>query len=95
MKKCFPAPYDEIFTFVKINSFPGGRCDDGETAHETSIREMHEEIGLSPSQIWGNLSRPVVSLKMENVYACLGYIGHFEDLQIKPCPDEVIWFLNK
>lgn len=30
-------------------SFPGGRCDPGETAVETALREAHEEVGLEPS----------------------------------------------
>lgn len=29
-------------------SFPGGRCDPGESAVETALREAHEEIGLDP-----------------------------------------------
>lgn len=29
-------------------SFPGGRCDPGETPVETALREAHEEIGLDP-----------------------------------------------
>ena len=53
---------------------------------------MEEEIGVSPSQVWGNLSRPVVSLKLQNVYACVGYIGHFEDLKMKLSPNEVFVF---
>ena len=73
----------------KRNSFPGGRCEDGETAHETSMREMDEEIGVTPEQVWGSLSRPVVSLKLENVYASVGYIGHFEDLRMKLSVNEV------
>ena len=56
---------------------------------------MCEEIGVSPAQVWGNLSRPVVSLKMENVYACVGYIGHVEELNFKLSADEVcISYLN-
>ena len=74
---------------VRENSFPGGRCEDGETAHETSMREMDEEIGVTPEQVWGSLSRPVVSLKLENVYASVGYIGHFEDLRMKLSVNEV------
>jgi len=27
-------------------SFPGGRCEPGETPHETALREAHEEVGL-------------------------------------------------
>ena len=34
-------------------SFPGGRCDPGETAIDTALRETHEEVGLDPQ-------RPVV-----------------------------------
>lgn len=30
-------------------SFPGGRCDPGETPVETALREAHEEVGLDPS----------------------------------------------
>lgn len=78
-----------VILYFKSNSFPGGRCEDGETARETSIREMCEEIGVAPSQVWGNLSRPVVSLKMENVYACVGYIGHVEELDFKLSVNEV------
>lgn len=29
-------------------SFPGGRCDPGETPIETALRETHEEVGLEP-----------------------------------------------
>ncbi len=29
-------------------SFPGGRCDPGETPIETAVREAHEEVGLDP-----------------------------------------------
>ena len=32
-------------------SFPGGRCDTDEPARRTALRETHEEIGVSPSQI--------------------------------------------
>ncbi len=31
-------------------SFPGGRCDPGETPVETALREAHEEIGLDPAR---------------------------------------------
>jgi 8-oxo-dGTP pyrophosphatase MutT (NUDIX family) len=29
-------------------SFPGGRCDPGETPLDTALREAHEEVGLEP-----------------------------------------------
>ncbi len=38
-------------------AFPGGRIDEGETAEQTALREMHEEIGLDlpPTAIIGRL----------------------------------------
>ena len=41
-------------------SFPGGRCDDGETVEETALRETHEELGIhySDIDIWDKM-RPV------------------------------------
>ena len=38
-------------------SFPGGRCDPGETPVQTALREAHEEIGLDPArpQVVGEL----------------------------------------
>ena len=32
-------------------SFPGGRQDEGETLHETALREAEEEIGLAPADV--------------------------------------------
>ena len=32
-------------------SFPGGRCDEGEDAVTTALREAHEEIGIAPDQV--------------------------------------------
>ena len=32
-------------------SFPGGRMDEGESAHETALREAHEEVGLHPEGV--------------------------------------------
>ena len=78
-----------LFHFVFL-SFPGGRCDDGEKAADTSVREMEEEIGLSPLEVWGSLKRPVISLKMENVYGCVGYMGSIDNSEFRLSEDEVL-----
>ena len=45
-------------------SFPGGRCETGETIEETAIRETTEELGIEPDKIdiWDKL-RPVINKK--------------------------------
>ena len=32
-------------------AFPGGRCDPGESAEQTALREMWEEVGLEPASV--------------------------------------------
>lgn len=32
-------------------ALPGGRCDPGETAWQTAVREAHEEVGLAPDYV--------------------------------------------
>ena len=41
-------------------SFPGGRCDPGESPVQTAIREAHEEVGLDPT-------RPVVVGELQHL----------------------------
>ena len=45
-------------------SFPGGRCDSGETVEETALRETHEELGIQYSDIdiWDKMC-PVMDKK--------------------------------
>lgn len=51
---------------------------------------MVEEIGVEPLEVWGSLLRPVVSLKLDNVYSCVGYIGHVEDINFRLSQNEVL-----
>ena len=50
---------------------------------------MREEIGVVPQEVWGSLSRPIISLKLENVYGCVGYIGHVDDTDYNLSTQEV------
>lgn len=62
-------------------SFPGGRCDEGETTSEAAARETLEEVGIPPSayteigtlgRMWSHPSKswvtPVVALAEERVF---------------------------
>jgi len=60
-------------------SFPGGRCNVGESVVETALREMKEEIGLEPSEVWGCIKQPVVSLALDNVHCTVGDLGTLPD----------------
>ena len=50
---------------------------------------MKEEIGIIPNEVWGCLPDPIISLKLENVFGCVGYIGNYEDLDLQLSKDEV------
>lgn len=69
-------------------AFPGGRCDPGETAVETALREAEEEVGLDPA-----LVRP---LALADRYVTgTGYriapvVAFVQDgFTLQPSPDEV------
>ncbi|PIK61034.1 Nucleoside diphosphate-linked moiety X motif 8, mitochondrial [Apostichopus japonicus] len=72
-------------------SFPGGRMDpsDVDVTH-TALRETEEELGIPAScaDVWGEIT-PVMDNSQHLVYGILGFIGHFESLEIRKNPDEV------
>lgn len=75
-------------------SFPGGRCDDGESAVETAIREAHEEVGLDPGapQVVGELEHLSTIVSKSYIVPVVARVD--EPLELAPRTmeaDRVMW----
>lgn len=75
-------------------SFPGGRCDPGETPVETALREAHEEVGLEldlPSVVGelGHLSTIVSKSYIVPIVATIEERVHLEPQTMEA--DRVMW----
>ncbi|MEX2399371.1 MAG: CoA pyrophosphatase [Rhodothermales bacterium] len=59
-------------------SFPGGQRERGESLLETALREAHEEVGLSPSdvEVLGEMTPLFIPPSNFCVYPYLGYALH-------------------
>ncbi len=56
-------------------SFPGGRCDAGETPPEAALREAHEEIGLDPGRVRVvGLSTPYRTITGYHITPVVGFV---------------------
>jgi len=66
-------------------AFPGGRCDPGETASQTALREAFEEIGLEPAlvEIVGLLT-PYETVTAYRVVPVVGFVRPDFTLTINP-----------
>jgi len=69
-------------------ALPGGRCDDGETAVETALRELHEELGVPPerSEVLGLLDDYATRSGYVVTPVVLWTDGHVD---LQPDPGEV------
>lgn len=87
---------DKVRTHKQQVCFPGGMVEEGvdETIIQTSLREMQEEIGVSPEEVevlgilrcdWSE----VASMTGIAVTPVVGFIGDLNDLTLTPNPDEV------
>jgi len=67
-------------------SFPGGRCDRGESPTECALREAHEETGLDPStvSVVGCLSPLTTFSSQSFVTPVVGVLGGRPRLQANP-----------
>lgn len=66
--------------------FPGGRMEQGESPCETAVRELEEEIGVSPSVVYGQ-THYLVQRSGQIIYPVLGRLP--SGLSYTLCPDEV------
>ena len=70
-------------------SFPGGRCDPGETPVQTALREAHEELNLDPSsvEVVGELDHLATVSSGSLIVPVVGVLSGRPELV--PAPDEV------
>jgi 8-oxo-dGTP pyrophosphatase MutT (NUDIX family) len=75
-------------------SFPGGRCDPGESAVETALREAHEEIGLHPGRpnVVGELEHLSTIVSKSYIVPVVATLDERIDLQPQTMEaDRVMW----
>ena len=75
-------------------SFPGGRCDPGETAVETALREAHEEVGLDPHRprLVGELEHLSTIVSRSYIVPVVATIDERLDLRPRTMEaDRVMW----
>ena len=69
-------------------ALPGGRCDPGETAAQTALREAQEEIGLDPALVTlAGLSTPYRTGSGYLITPVIGFVARA--FQLSANPDEV------
>jgi 8-oxo-dGTP pyrophosphatase MutT (NUDIX family) len=75
-------------------SFPGGRCDPGETPVQTALREAHEEIGLDPTrpQVVGELEHLSTIVSKSYIVPVVATLDDRLDLSPRTMEaDRVMW----
>ncbi|MFT6289676.1 MAG: 8-oxo-dGTP pyrophosphatase MutT (NUDIX family) [Ilumatobacter sp.] len=75
-------------------SFPGGRCDPGESPIETALREAHEEIGLDPGRpnVIGELGHLSTIVSKSYIVPVVATIDERLDLEPQTMEaDRVMW----
>lgn len=69
-------------------ALPGGRCDMGETAVETAVREAWEEVGLDPAFVSiAGLSSPHMAHTGFLIMPVVGFVS--PGFELRPNPGEV------
>ncbi len=77
-------------------SFPGGRCDDGETFIETALRETREEIGLEPRHIIpiGELSPLYIPVSTSLIHPIVGFMAGVPEAVASEAEVEEVFFVH-
>ncbi|MES2765979.1 MAG: CoA pyrophosphatase [Bacteroidota bacterium] len=77
-------------------SFPGGRMDEGETPHETALREAWEETALLKEavEILGQLTELYVPPSNSIIIPVIGFAGNIGNLQPHEAEVEEIFSVN-
>ncbi|MEX0770683.1 MAG: CoA pyrophosphatase [Balneolaceae bacterium] len=74
-------------------SFPGGRSDANESAVQTALREMEEEIGIGKKgvQVAGTLSQLFLERSNNLITPVMGYLPSKPDMKINPLEVEEVF----
>ena len=66
-------------------SFPGGRCEAGETPWEAALREAQEEVGLDPAAVTpAGLSTPYRTITGYHITPVVGFVRGDHGLTLNP-----------
>lgn len=66
-------------------SFPGGRCEPGETPWSAALREAHEEVGLDPAAVTlAGLSTPYRTITGYHITPVVGLVHGDASLTLNP-----------
>lgn len=72
--------------------FPGGKIDPGESPLTAAVRELQEELGISPRKIYGQ-SNFLVTRNQEIIYPVLGEIAYQKDFSLSKNEVESIFYV--
>lgn len=90
----FPNPDDELELLLTLRShdidhggqisFPGGRCESGESYSDTALREAQEEVGIDPDriEIIGTATGLYISHSDNYVIPTVGYMSGIPELRL-------------
>jgi len=72
--------------------FPKGHMEAGETEEETALREIREEVGLTPQLIPGFRveTQHLLPRKPDTMKHVLYFLAEYEDQAIRPQPEELL-----
>ena len=85
--------YVVIRSLEGVYGFPKGHIEPGETERETALREIREEVGLTPRLIPGFKAEKQYPLpKSPDVMKhVIFFLGEYEDQSITPQAEELSW----